>query len=381
MTAQLVRIASYPERNPGNPVLELFGNALAEYGVHVVARLQIDREWLRSCRSELDAIFVHWPERIWRGRIRGRLDRVQAALTFRRLRRLVTLARFLSTAHRLGIVRVWTVHNLGHHEGTGWADRIGYRILATQCDLLVCYSASAAQAIRRQYGPNRPLLVIKHGSYKGVYPPPRPRHAVLTELGLQPGLPVVCCVGLLRKYKGTEVACEAVRRLAGRVQLVVAGHPRSQDEREGISRAMNGLPGAVLLAKTLSDQEFSDLVAACDAVLLPYSEITGSGLLLAAWTLGCGVVASDLPYFAEMIPAGSDSGLLFSTGDSNALAEAITRYLDVPAERRRAAALEQADFYSWTRCVEPLARMLIDRKHGAVRHSPSMQGSEKGWRR
>ncbi len=222
------------------------------------------------------------------------------------------------------------------------------------------------------------VLVIGHGSYKGIYPPPRSRNAVLTELGLQPEVPVVSCVGLIRKYKGTELACEAVRRLGGRVQLVVAGLPWSENDRSGLERAMNGLHGAVLVPKQLSDQEFADLVAASDAVLLPYSNITGSGLLLAAWTLGCGVVASDLPYFAEMIPAGTDSGLLFSAGDSKALAEGIIRYLDLPAARRRAAALEQADLYSWTRCVEPLARTLIDRKRGMGRAAESVRPEEGG---
>ena len=57
----------------------------------------------------------------------------------------------------------------------------------------------------------------------------------------------------------------------------------------------------------VSDQAYSDIVAAADAVLLPYRKITGSAVLLAAWTLGRGVVASDLPYFREMADGEPES--------------------------------------------------------------------------
>jgi glycosyltransferase involved in cell wall biosynthesis len=372
MTPERVRIASYPARNPGNPVIELFCQALGEYGVQLAGALEVDSNWLRRQRGDLDGIFVHWPERIWRGHSRGRLDRVIAVLSLRRLRRLARMWSFLRTAGQLRIMRVWTVHNLGHHEGVAWSDRVGYRFLASQCDLLVCYSESAAHAIKSRYGRTRPVLSIRHGNYDNVYPPPRPRDVVLTELGLQPQRPVVCCVGLLRRYKGIELACDAIRSLSGEVQLIVAGHPWSEADLDSVRRAMAGLSGAVLRPAKLSDQEFADTVAACDAVLLPYSAITGSGVLLAAWTLGSGVVASDLPYFREMIPAGSDSGMLVSMGDPKALADGISKYLTVPAERRRAAALTQAARHSWTRCVEPLAEAVLAWKDG---REPRLEGA------
>jgi beta-1,4-mannosyltransferase len=89
-------------------------------------------------------------------------------------------------------------------------------------------------------------------------------------------------------------------------------------------------------------------------------------LLFAAWTLGRGVVASDLPFFREMIPEESLSGLVVSPGDPAALAQGIVTYLAIPASRRSAAALEESDRHSWTRCVEPLAQVLLGWKGRAV---------------
>jgi beta-1,4-mannosyltransferase len=104
-------------------------------------------------------------------------------------------------------------------------------------------------------------------------------------------------------------------------------------------------------------------------VLLPYRQITGSGLLFAAWTLGRGVVASDLPFFREMLAAESPAGLLVPSNDSAALADGIVRYLEIPAAHRSKAALEESARHSWTRCVEPLAQALLDWKRLPAREA------------
>ena len=71
--------------------------------------------------------------------------------------------------------------------------------------------------------------------------------------------------------------------------------------------------------RVLTNAEFSDAVAASDAVLLPYHAVTGSGVLFAAWTLGAGVIASDLPFFREMLESRPLGGRTFRLGDSTAL--------------------------------------------------------------
>ena len=40
---------------------------------------------------------------------------------------------------------------------------------------------------------------------------------------LDPRRPVVSCLGRMRPYKGLDMACAAVERLNGRVQLIIGG--------------------------------------------------------------------------------------------------------------------------------------------------------------
>lgn len=364
-----LRIASYPDRNPGNPYVELFYRALAQHGIEHAGRLVPDCAWLDAAGSSVDVVHIHWPERIWRGKRLGRLDRAAAWVTARSSRGVWRMRRFLDAAGQRGVTRVWTVHNVAHHEGASVIDHWGYRELARRSDLLLCFSYSAAAEIRREYGRRSPILVIPHGCYKGAYPPPRARAEVVARFGLRADLPVLSCLGLLRRYKGVEVACEAVETLAGRVQLLIGGQPqRAFDVDALMTRAAASGGTIVAIPRALTDSEFSDAVAASDAVLLPYHAVTGSGMLFAAWTLGAGVIASDLPFFREMLDARPLLGRTFRTGSSADLARTIQVYLAAPVGERQRAISAAVENLSMERVVQPFVEALRtrhpDRKDG-----------------
>jgi beta-1,4-mannosyltransferase len=349
------RLASFPDRTLGNPGLEMFYQGMAAHGVRLTTRLVCQPRWIRDHAAELDGIHVHWPEKIWRGKTRGRLHQAARQVTFARYRAVIMFGRALKAARRLGLQRLWTVHNLEPHDGADWVDRLGYRIAAANSDLIVCYSRAAAADVQALYRPPGTVVGIAHGNYVGIYPPARDRDTVMRGLGLDPGRPMVCCIGIIKRYKGLDVACGAIRTLGGSVQLAICGSPHSADDVAAIRAQMAGLPG-VLVARPLSDQEFSDVIAASEAILLPYRKITGSGSLLAAWTQARGVIASDLPLFREMLSAEPGAGQTFTPDDSPSLAAAISAYLSTPGQLRSAAAVRAANFYSWDRTVEPVIK-------------------------
>lgn len=354
-----LRLASYPDRNPGNPYIELFHRALAEHGIEHAGRLQVSSTWFDIAGANIDALHIHWPEGIWRGKRRGRLERIAALLSARSVRGVLRLRRFLRQAGRRGMTRVWTVHNLAHHEGTTAVDRWGYRLLAKHSDLLVCFSRAAEGELRRTYGDQLRVLVISHGSYKGAYPTPRSPASARARLELHADVPVVSCLGLLRRYKGIELACEAVEALRGRVQLLIAGQPhRTFDVAALVGRAASSRGTLVVIPRSLTADEFADAVSASDAVLLPYRAVTGSGILFSAWTMGAGVIASDLPFFREMLDQGPLLGRTFPAGDAAALAAGIEEYLGIPAELRRRAIAATIESLPPERVVVPFVEEL-----------------------
>lgn len=82
-------------------------------------------------------------------------------------------------------------------------------------------------------------------------------------------------------------------------------------------------------------------------------------------------LASDLPYFREMIPHPSAAGQLFRTGDGESLAAAIREYLRVPRETRCAAATAEAQKYSWATCVAPVAEWMARRRFRILALAPN----------
>lgn len=359
------RIAAFPPgvTQQGNPYFSLCHAALAKHDVAVSDDLEIDVRWLDARSSELDAVHLHWPERFWRRGEFATVSRAQrAALAFDRL---LQLTRFLRAARRRGIRCLWTVHNLEPHEGAYRWDRYGYRLVARECDFVICHSDSAADAVRSRYRPRGRLVVMPIGDPASAYPPPRPRREVLAALSLDPDRPVVCCLGRLRDYKGLDLACAAIERLNGQVQLVIGGPRQGGFDTARLAAATDAL---VVIDRSLSDQEFADVTAASDAVLLPYVAITGSSALMAALGLGRGVIASELPYFQEILAAEPEAGVLVSGRDPDDWAHGILQFLQRPASARNRAALRLAARYSWDRAVEPLVSALgISSRTGAFR--------------
>jgi glycosyltransferase involved in cell wall biosynthesis len=202
------------------------------------------------------------------------------------------------------------------------------------------------------------MVVMRHGNYNGAYPPPRPREDVLHELSLPAGNSILLCVGQLRPYKGFDIACRAVAELGTGVSLILAGGAAVGGYHDQIESLVRTLPNALLVEGDLTDQQYCDLVAASDLVLLPYRSVTGSGAALAALTLGRGIVASDLPFFADLLRGDHYAGRLFARGSAHAMARTITEFLTVSPTIREEAARRLASRFDWDRVVEPVVHSL-----------------------
>ena len=200
-STQPFRIAVYPRgiaRTANNPYFDLSHAALATRGVSASDDLEVDIQWLEAQAGRVDAVHLHWPEYIWRKGF-ARTRRVGRAVSA--TKQLMRLREFLRTARRLGIQSIWTVHNIEPHEGGYRWDRYGYRLMARQCDIVVCHSRAEVEIVRRTLRPSGRVIFMPMGASGAAYPPPRPAADVIQGLALDVRLPVVSCIGRLREYK------------------------------------------------------------------------------------------------------------------------------------------------------------------------------------
>lgn len=144
--------------------------------------------------------------------------------------------------------------------------------------------------------------------------------------------------------KGLQVllaAVPAIVRGAGDVDVVVAGAGACD------------LPGNVRGLGTVSDADKVRLLAGTDVFVAPQRGRESFGIvMLEAMASGAGIVASDLPPFADLLRAHGEYpadrlGDLFPVGDHHTLAEAVLSQLSQPDPVRIERARSWARRYDW----------------------------------
>jgi glycosyltransferase involved in cell wall biosynthesis len=162
--------------------------------------------------------------------------------------------------------------------------------------------------------------------------------------------PLFVVLTRLKRYKAIELALEAFA-LVGRehpeARLVVAGEG---DHREALERraGASGLNGRVEFPGWLDDEAKWSLLRRAWALLYT-SPKEGWGISsVEAQRVGTIAIVSDSPGLRETVVPG-ETGLVVPHGDVAALANAMQRAIDRPAERAawEAAAVRRARGYSW----------------------------------
>ncbi len=229
---------------------------------------------------------------------------------------------------RVPLVVTW--HNL---IGTG--GRLGtlaQRFVARRAAVSLCVSPDLVEHVRRLGG--RPRLAPVGAARRSGSG--RTSEQTRADLGLDPGTRLVLAVARLHPQKGLDVLQEAAQALPGDVVVAIAG--------EGPQRDSLGPPLRLLGAR----DDVADLLAAADVVVLP-SRWEGSPLaaheaLLAGRPLVT-TAAGGIP--ALVGDADPAPAVLVPAEDPSALATALQRLLDDPAERAALAGRARIRAEQW----------------------------------
>jgi L-malate glycosyltransferase len=167
------------------------------------------------------------------------------------------------------------------------------------------------------------------------------REAARTDLGIEPGRPVLGVVAQLTPWKGQDVAIHALIRvretypdaillLAGAAKFTAAATRHDNltyvDGLHELVRSA-GLEGSVRFLGERADVPL--ILAALDLVLLPSWEEPFGRAVIEAFAMGVPVIATDVGGTAEVITEGAD-GLLRPPRDPEVWAEAIVSLLGRP---------------------------------------------------
>ncbi|MCG6118440.1 MAG: glycosyltransferase [Aquimonas sp.] len=248
----------------------------------------------------------------------------------------------------------------------GWQWRAKRWVLRGSAAVISNSRAGADYVARRCGLDPAGIEVVPNGVEFGPLPGTAQRAAVREALGLD-ARPLLLFVGRLVPEKNLPLLLQALARLPA-AQRPLAWLAGEGPERPTLLQqcAELGLQDDIVLLGERDDT--GALMAAADLLVLPSREEGLSNVLLEAMAAGLPVLASDAGGSPELVEDGV-CGLLFRSGDLDALVAALRRLLEDPALRRlmgaegrarveREYAVErmvERSLAIYDRCLQPVA--------------------------
>lgn len=320
------------------------------------------------------------------------LPRIRAFLR----RRDITAIYFLDHAHAVfhgtlaslgtGVrVRLMPVHTTGQWNGTPSLKR-PIRLVRSRLDRIIAIAEAQRDYLVREEGvPPGQLVVIPNGvplSGPGPEERARRRLAARAALGLPDDALVAGITAVLRPEKNHELLLRAFARVRAAVpaaRLLVAGDGPRRAALEAEARRLGLMRGGSAAGRTTDRgtpaagdpvaflghrPDVRALMPAFDvAMLTSHPRVETLPLsLIEAMDEALPVIATRVGALHEMVEEGA-SGLLVPSGDEDALAAALQRLLESPAERRIFGERGQriaAERFSVERMVDATGRLLQD---------------------
>ena len=156
-------------------------------------------------------------------------------------------------------------------------------------------------------------------------------------------------------YKGTDLLVDAVCGLDDerkkRIETHIVGGISQSFLTELKAKDIDSI--ITWKAYFLTDEELYQEINAADLIVLPYRNISQSGVLLLSIFFGKLIICSDLPSFKETMQGGEGDGLddclFFKSEEANSLRELFKKYIDgsIDEEAVRKRIMHLKSQYSW----------------------------------
>ena len=211
----------------------------------------------------------------------------------------------------LGTRLVVIVHDADSHPGDGMPFLMPLqRMLCRRADRLVALSTHVARRLTEQALSRLPVIVATHPPMDLAVPPPQSH----------PGPVRLLFFGRLLPYKGIDLLAEALAlpALAGQLAVRIVGSGPESAELDALRR----IPGASVENRWVDEAEIGDLLTWSDAIVLPYTEASQSGVAAAALAAGRVVIATRVGGLEEQL--ADQPGVLFCDPNATDLAHALS---------------------------------------------------------
>jgi glycosyltransferase involved in cell wall biosynthesis len=278
--------------------------------------------------------------------------------------------KLVSRLRRMGIKVVHTVHDVEPlYEGA--ADMSGLGRVYESCDALIVHTEANRRDLLERYPAIdvRRVFVVPHGPLQAdACPVDGDRSKARAALGIAEDARVAVNFGSIKPYKGLDLLVSAMPLVAQNVPhafLLLAGRPARPSDAPNLQILKDRGIGHRADFEFISNKDAWKYYMAADVVVLPYRNITQSGVLLSTMAFGKPAIVTAVGGLPEVIRPGK-TGWVVPPENVPALAEAMSEALSDPirCERMGEAAKQEAlERFSWNAIGKETVRIYesIDR--------------------
>ena len=246
----------------------------------------------------------------------------------------------------LGLKLVWTIHNILPHK-RGLDDEERVRWFYHHVDGKIIHFRSNIPELKEKLGVDESpsLHVIPYGTFS-IYPDEMSPEEARRRLGIAEDARILLCIGQIRSNRGYSYFIEALEKLGEPYVGMVVGRCQDPALEASLRERARTTANLHLEIRFIPDEELQIYLNACDVVVLPYTEITTSGIAMLAFGFSKPVIASRLGSLPEVVD--DDMGILIPPCDAGAIVEAVEKIfkMDHRAMGRRARETTERK-YSW----------------------------------
>jgi len=300
-----MNIWMFPKFSKTNKYNELLSKALEEKGVNIK---DFRQRYIFKMKKN-DILHVHWTHSIYQSNIKSLFI----------LKSLIVLF-FIKVLRLKGIKFVWTVHNLYPHSYKfKKLEKWIRKTIMNECSFIIVAANSLKQNVLKEYSiPEEKIKVIPHGHYKNAYK--IKGENIREKYNIEKQDYLYLFLGAIKPYKGVDSLLLNFQKLSQtnkeeKNYLLVAGNASEEIQQELIKQSGNS--NIIFDFRFIPDDEIADIILACDAVVLPYKEITTSGSAILALSFNKPIVAPKTPFLVEYF--NLKNSILYNDTEENSL--------------------------------------------------------------
>lgn len=226
----------------------------------------------------------------------------------------------------LGIRIIWELHNILPHDKRK-SDLLHSKWFYENVDHVIFHSKEDIQRVKDIYSTHvvHDEDVIPHGNFNGSYPNSISKLKARELLEIPTCHRMILCFGFIRRNRGYEYLVEAVRDMK-ETTVLVAGTVLEKEVYRQLLLWQEQLPNLRVEGKWIADEDLQLYFNASDIVVLPYTDITTSGVIPLAYSFSRPVVSTRIGGIVDVV--NEQTGILVPPRDSGSLKRAIEKLFE-----------------------------------------------------